>query len=109
MACLTAEAPVQVQKTFSHSYSAYVARDKVAASVCWQPHEHAVPPFMGHVWPPAPATHHTMLEQAPRGAPDFLPVVLPREPPYLAYSRWEHLCYGQGCRTWIFLRLDEDG
>ena len=49
MARLTAEAPVQVQKTCSRSCSAGESRAN-------QPQGKAVPRFMGHPWPPAPTT-----------------------------------------------------
>jgi hypothetical protein len=55
MACLMAEAPVQVQKTCSCSCSACVSRDE-AAACCHPPHGQVVPCFMGHPWPPAPTT-----------------------------------------------------
>ena len=53
MACLMAEAPVQVQKTCSRSCSICAARGDAAE--CCQPHGQAVPRFI-HPWPPAPTT-----------------------------------------------------
>jgi hypothetical protein len=78
MARLMAEAPVQVQKTCSRNCSACVSRDEAAA--CCQPHEQVSPASWANRGPLIPPHH---AEQAP---PNFLPVILPREPPYLAYS-----------------------
>jgi len=54
MARLMAEAPVEVQKTCSHSCSACAARDE--AALRRQPQGQAVPRFMGYPWPHAPTT-----------------------------------------------------
>jgi len=71
MACLMAEAPVQVQKACFRSCDACVARDEAAA--CCQPHGNAVPRFMGLPWPPAPTTpfwsrRHRTSSCSPMGA-----------------------------------------
>jgi hypothetical protein len=54
MACLMAEAPVQIQKACSRSCGACAARGDAAE--CCQPQGQAIPRFMGHPWPPAPIT-----------------------------------------------------
>ena len=100
---LMAETRVQVQKTCSQSCSTCAARGD-AAEFC-QPHRQAVPRFTGHSWPPAPTTpcwsrrHQTSFQ-----------LLFSREsPPYLAYSRSERLCYGQGCGARVFLWLGGGG
>jgi len=91
--CTMVEAPVQVQQICSCSCNACVSHDEVA--VCCQPHGQTVPRFMGQPWPPAPTTpcwsrrHQTSV-------PIYSPMGPIREPPYLAYSRWERFCCGQG-------------